>query len=130
VVIQATLGQAFKAHRRRIHHGQIALDGTTKAGDAATRIMRQLAPNGCKAVISPIATDVYGRIVAKVTIGNVDVGLEMIRRGFAIALDDAPAAYVRAEKRARRERIGLWAVGGFLEPKQFRRTNPWEGPSA
>ena len=66
--------------------------------------------------------DRYGRRLAKISIGSKDVALEMIQSGMAIADRQAPASYKDAERSARRNKTGLWALGGFAEPAAHRRS--------
>ncbi len=65
--------------------------------------------------------DRYGRIVARVWVGNVDVNLEMISRGAAwfdseYANDDE---LYHAEQQAREAKRGLWSL------LQHKRVEPW-----
>lgn len=80
--------------------------------------------------IEPRRTDSYGRTVAKVFVGEKDLGLEQIRRGLAwhyrfYAKDQAPAdrfAYERAEGEARRTGLGLWQQKNPVPPWRFRQS--------
>ena len=65
--------------------------------------------------------DRYGRIVARVWVGNVDVNREMISRGAAwfdseYASDDE---LYHAEQQARDAKRGLWSL------PQHKRVEPW-----
>jgi endonuclease YncB( thermonuclease family) len=65
--------------------------------------------------------DRYGRIVARVWVGNIDVNLEMISRGAAwfdseYANDDE---LYHAEQQARDAKRGLWSL------LQHKRIEPW-----
>jgi endonuclease YncB( thermonuclease family) len=67
--------------------------------------------------------DKYGRAVALVYVGSLNVNLEQVKRGFAWAyLEylDSPyvSEYYSAEKEARSKGLGLW--------KQANPTPPWE----
>jgi len=73
--------------------------------------------------------DKYDRIVGKVYVQNMDVGLEQVKRGMAwfyrhyedeLEPEDR-AAYAQAEDLARRERLGLWADTKPVPPWEFRR---------
>lgn len=68
-------------------------------------------------------TDRYGRTVAKVWIGDTDVGLAMIRAGLAWHYRQYynDAEYAEAEKYARARRLGLWHDEKPLEPRFYRR---------
>ena len=67
--------------------------------------------------------DKYGRAVALVYVGSLNVNLEQVKRGYAWAyLEylDSPyiSEYYSAEKEARSKGLGLW--------KQANPTPPWE----
>ena len=74
-------------------------------------------------------TDRYGRIVGRVTVGQVDAGLEQLRAGMAWhykayareqSVNDR-AEYAAAEEAARVSRIGLWRDMDPTPPWEFRR---------
>ena len=67
--------------------------------------------------------DLYGRVVGRVLQVDRDVGVEMVREGFAwhathFSHDKQLAA---AEAAARRARAGLWADGSPEPPWEFRK---------
>lgn len=74
-------------------------------------------------------TDRYGRIIGKVSVGDVDAGLEQIRAGMAwhykqYAHEQSPEdrdIYSAAEDLARQNRIGLWRHEQPVAPWKFRR---------
>jgi endonuclease YncB( thermonuclease family) len=72
--------------------------------------------------------DRYGRLVAKITIGDRDVNLEQLRAGMAwyfrkyagdIAIDDRPV-YEKAEADAKGDRRGLWEQTNPIAPWDYR----------
>jgi micrococcal nuclease len=73
------------------------------------------------------ARDRYGRVLAYVWVGRTLVNWRMVRDGWAVLLTYPPnVQYVDdfsdAERRAREERRGLWATGGFeCAPAAHRR---------
>ncbi len=79
-------------------------------------------------LITPIKTDVYGRVVAVVSAGEQDIGLAQLRAGLAwhflrYARDQSVEqrqAYARAEAAAREAGVGLWRDREPLEPWRFR----------
>lgn len=73
--------------------------------------------------------DRYGRTVGQVYVGDTDVCLEQINRGFAWhykeyereqSVEDR-SRYADAEEQARIARIGLWTDEHPIEPSKFRR---------
>jgi micrococcal nuclease len=69
--------------------------------------------------------DDYGREVARVTIGNVDVGSWMVKNGYAWSyhyrFSNGP--YSSEESVAERNKLGLFADASAVNPKIFRREN-------
>lgn len=80
-------------------------------------------------------TDRYDRLVGKVTVDGVDVNREQVRRGFAwhyVAYAREQSRedrerYADAERSARAERRGLWALPHPVPPWDFRRSS--RGPT-
>jgi endonuclease YncB( thermonuclease family) len=76
-------------------------------------------------VIVPFDTDRYGRTVAHVWVGGVQVNQEMVRRGAAWFYDaySRGDALYHIEQEARRAKRGLWAlpVKDRIEPWVWRR---------
>lgn len=63
--------------------------------------------------------DDYGRTVARCTAGDVDLGAEMVRRGYAIVLRRYGRDYLPIEDRARAAGVGIWD-GSFARPGAWR----------
>lgn len=72
--------------------------------------------------ITPMTIDKYRRIVARVSQGNSDINLAMVRTGAAWAYRKylTDPLFLEAETEARNARTGLWA----LQPDQIMP--PWE----
>jgi endonuclease YncB( thermonuclease family) len=68
------------------------------------------------------------RMIAICRVRAQDIGRELVRRGLAIALDDAPEDYHEASAQARRLNYGLWA-STFQLPSQWRAENPRAEPN-
>lgn len=76
--------------------------------------------------------DRYGRSVAKVLRGTLDVNLEQVRRGLAWHYKEYEREqstsdrrlYSAAENEAKASRTGLWALPHPIEPWHFRRKAP------
>ena len=70
-------------------------------------------------------TDRYGRSVARVYAGDVDVNMAMVEQGGAWAYRQymRDPAFLRAEAKARREKRGLWSMPerDTVAPWEFRR---------
>jgi endonuclease YncB( thermonuclease family) len=72
--------------------------------------------------------DRYGRVVAYVILGQVNVNLEQVKRGYAWAYTeflDRPymSEFYSAEKEARSQRLGLWKESNPMPPWEWRKLN-------
>lgn len=74
-------------------------------------------------VVQTRARDRYERIVGRVFVGSHDVGAWLVARGDAWSdgWRGRRGPYARQEAAAREARLGLWAAGAPLPPRQFRR---------
>jgi endonuclease YncB( thermonuclease family) len=115
---------------RRVPVRLSAIDAPEKNqvhGDVSRRALLALVDEKTLTIV-PIKRDPYGRTVAKVMVGEVDVGLEQVRTGMAwhykryeseqTARDRR--AYAAAEQRAREASVGLWANPDPIPPWRFR----------
>jgi endonuclease YncB( thermonuclease family) len=104
---------------------QVCRDESEKAyrcGREATEALSRIVA-GQSLVCRITGTDRYRRLLAQCAIsGTADVGLEMVRLGWATIYDGGPAlpGYSAAEASARRQKIGLWR-GRFERPSAWRR---------
>lgn len=74
--------------------------------------------------VSVTKKDRYGRSIGKVSTSSItDVGLEMIKAGFAWQYRDYnnEKAYAEAESLARQNRKGLWFDNNPMSPQDFRK---------
>ncbi len=92
---------------------------------ASRNQLKSLLPLGSTVSLRVQAVDRYGRSVAEV-IGKGTVNLAMVRSGQAfvyrqyLGLCDRQA-YLAAERQAKAQRLGVWAVpGGMTRPWDFR----------
>ncbi len=72
--------------------------------------------------------DKYGRVVAYVWLGKLNVNLEQVKRGMAWAYEeylDRPYAseFYEAEKQARKQKLGLWEQSNPTPPWEWRKRN-------
>jgi endonuclease YncB( thermonuclease family) len=68
-------------------------------------------------------SDSYGRQLARVEHRHEDLGRWLVANGYAWAMRfrGRPGRHGALEEQARRERRGLWASPGALEPRLFRQ---------
>jgi endonuclease YncB( thermonuclease family) len=95
-------------------------------GQQARRYLQQRLPIGREVSLNLKTTDRYGRSVAEV-ISETNINLALVEDGQAFAyrqyLSGCDAkAYLEAEERDSRARLGVWQVkGGITRPWDFRR---------
>lgn len=94
-------------------------------GEEARQTLAGLAMNKQVQVISR-AIDVYGRMIADVRIGNINLSHEQVRLGMAwessrFHNNQELNTLLREAQNARR---GLWAGGQIIEPSQWRKLHP------
>lgn len=95
---------------------------TYRCGDAAADALGRLIA-GARVTCRAEGTDRYRRTLAICgTVRQPDLGLAMIREGWATVYDGGPvsAEYRAAEESARRRKVGLWR-GSFERPSAWRR---------
>jgi endonuclease YncB( thermonuclease family) len=81
--------------------------GTWYCGAEATRLLNRIARSQiieCRVR----ATDIYGRLVARCSVGDEDLGRAMVRSGFAIS-SSRNREYASEENDARAGRLGIWS---------------------
>lgn len=100
-------------------HGIDAPEKSQAGGQAAHDALNALI-KGETVLVRPTAIDVYGRVVAHLSIEGRDVAAAMVSGGFALALGSGSLR--RMERRARASKTGLWAHGYISDPSKHRRT--------
>ena len=69
-------------------------------------------------------TDRYGRTVADITLGSLNVNQQMVKDGYAWAYHRyGGTRYAQEEKAARQAKLGLWRDAHPIEPSQWRKAN-------
>ena len=92
-------------------------------GEAAREAMIALAMRQ-RVEVDRVAEDVYGRQVARVMRGELDLGAEMVRSGMAWAyrFKTGKGPYARWQRQAQQERRGLFAARETaMSPPVFRQ---------
>jgi len=89
----------------------------------AARVLHQ------RVAVDTVATDVYGRTLAHIRLGEDEVGADLVRRGLAwTATRSRQASALRAAQRqARLAHRGLWQDEAPLPPWMWRRKYPATG---
>jgi endonuclease YncB( thermonuclease family) len=97
---------------------------TWACGQEATAVLARLI-DGKEVSCQQISIDRYGRMVAKCTVGNRDLGEMMVRAGLAIALPQFSDAYTAPEAGAKAMKAGIWS-SEFQTPADYRAAHPRE----
>ena len=98
-------------------------------GEAATRALSAQVLNQ-RVEVDTVATDVYGRTIARIRVGEDEVGAGLVRRGLAwTATRSRHASDLKAAQReARLARRGLWQDAAPMPPWVWRRAHSASGP--
>jgi micrococcal nuclease len=94
-------------------------------GNAATQALTMLVLNR-RVEVDTVATDVYGRTIARIRLGAMQVNTELARRGFAWSSTRSRRNEVvnDAQREARAAHRGLWAGDAPTPPWAWRRLHP------
>jgi endonuclease YncB( thermonuclease family) len=116
-----TILRAGRPERIRLS-GIDAPEGRQAFGRRSRQHLSSLA-FGREATVHVEGKDQYGRLIARVLVDDVDVGLEQVREGFGwhFTRYSSDRRLAAAEREARAARRGLWADGSARPPWEFRR---------
>ncbi|PIE83444.1 MAG: nuclease [Candidatus Contendobacter odensis] len=96
-------------------------------GTRSRDVLRDLVATHDSITLQVKDQDRYGRTVAQVFAGELDTGLEMVRKGKAIVYRqyNKSPAYQQAEDEAKQAKRGIWRKSGNQQdPAAWRRLNP------
>ena len=85
--------------------------------EAASRLAKLVTGREVRCL--PVSEDQYGRMLARCSVGGVDVNRTMVSTGYAVAYRQYSTDYVRDEEKAKLARLGLWS-GTFVVPSEVR----------
>jgi endonuclease YncB( thermonuclease family) len=86
------------------------------AADALTELV-----TGKEVQCLSTASDQYGRVLGRCSVGRTDINQTMVEMGYAIAYRRYSSDYAHAEETAKAGKLGVW-VGTFEVPERFRKT--------
>lgn len=90
-------------------------------GDDATRALSALVLNQ-RVEVTTVAIDAYGRTIAQIRLGDVQVNTELVRRGLAWASAYRSQAVLKeAQRDAQQAPRGLWQETAPVPPWVWRR---------
>lgn len=100
-------------------HQRCMRDGVNWAcgAEAAGRLARLVSGRAVRC--EPMSLDQFDRVVARCSVGSLDVNRAMVELGFAVAFRRYASDYIAAEGRAKTARLGIWA-GSFELPETVR----------
>ena len=85
-------------------------------------------------LVSSKALDDYGRLLAEISVGGLNVNQEQVRRGMAWDYSRFHGNHELAvlQHEAQQARRGLWASASAIEPSKWRKQHPsvWPVPAA
>ncbi len=100
------------------------LGSTKSAGMYSKNCLQSILKNEPKLHLSLEGFDVYGRMLGDVN----DLSFKLIEKGCTTLYPYAKFSskhekftYLRALKKAKAQRVGLWQYGGFVQPKLWRK---------
>jgi endonuclease YncB( thermonuclease family) len=109
-------GDTLDIGRDRIRlHAINAPERNEPGGHAATKALR-LIIDGRPVRCVWDGTKTHRRYVSVCTVGGVDLGRELVRRGYAAACPRFSRRYVKYERRAKAQRLGIWRAG-YTKPR-------------
>ncbi|BAQ65561.1 thermonuclease family protein [Geminocystis sp. NIES-3709] len=103
-----------------------APESSQPGGTASTNRLKQLLPVGTVIQVNKVDSDKYGRTVAIVNKGNLNINLTLVQEGQAVVykefLSKCPDGqkYLELEKKAKERKIGFWAVKDLIMPWEWR----------
>ncbi len=104
------------------------VDAPEKAQPYGTSAQKSLADMvmGKEIRVASRAVDDYGRLVATVHVGGLNVNHEQVRRGMAWEYSrfHSNRELMALQREAQQARRGLWAEAGAVEPSQWRKQHP------
>ena len=94
------------------------VDGTWNCGAEATDVLNRMVGRQMVECVGR-DTDDYDRLVATCSVNGLDVARAMVDAGMATALANYSDAYVEAEARAKKFKLGIWG-SEFQSPAAWR----------
>lgn len=85
--------------------------------EAAEALSKMIVGKDVRCV--PTGTDQFDRLLARCTVGGLDVNRALVASGYAVAFRRYSSEYVSAEETAKANRRGIWA-GTFEMPSDVR----------
>jgi endonuclease YncB( thermonuclease family) len=95
-----------------------------RCGATAEAVLSRLV-NGRSVTCTASGDDGAGRTLGRCSVGDKDIGAELVRQGYVFADETFLARYGSQEREARAAKAGVWAGGDAERPAAFR-AKTWE----
>jgi endonuclease YncB( thermonuclease family) len=110
------------------------IDAPEKAqpfGETSKKSLSELVMGKSVQVVSQ-TMDQYGRMVAHLSVGGLDINAEQIRRGMAweYSYRHSNKVLIALQKEAQSVPRGLWALSKPIPPWDWRKTHPYQEPAS
>lgn len=107
-----------------VHTGQVVKPGQPYGAEAWKALEGRVL--GRQVTIEVMDVDKYHRLVGIVWLGDRDINLELLQKGFAEAFTEYlkppfRTPYLRAERNAKQAMMGIWSLSDYERPADFRR---------
>lgn len=119
----------FKVRLLKIDSPEKGQPFLTKKGDSglhSTVCLQRLAPIHSEQELWIVKEDIYGRILGELK----GISLKLIEKGCTTLYPHGEFSsvrekyqYLRALKKAKAQRVGLWSLGGIRQPKLWRKSS-------
>lgn len=98
----------------------------TYCGEISARALAGLLASNDTIVCEYSKLDYYRRVLAECRINTLPVNLYMVQKGLAEVYRGGnpkriPPQYWAAEKKAKKAKRGIWAMPGYISPKEWRK---------
>lgn len=114
-------GDTVKCSKQRIRLSDIdAPEKKQKFGAESTRFLANLV-NGKKITYNSNKKDMYGRTIARIYCGDIDVSLSLVQHGYAWAYYTKDKTIIEAQRQAKEQRLGLWRDKNAKAPWLYRK---------
>ncbi len=100
-------------------HGIDAPERKQPYNRASTKFLKEILCN--PVTVDARTTDRYGRTIAVLNCGMVDINSQMVKSGYAWAYRRYSSDYIQDEELAKSARVGLWQDENPMPPWEFRR---------
>jgi endonuclease YncB( thermonuclease family) len=106
--------------------GQRFISSAVDAGDYSKQCLKKILEKEKVLIVSFEKKDIFGRVLGdinNISFKLVEAGCTTLYPGAVFSSVQEKYLFVKALKKAKARRAGLWQYGGFMTPKVWRKTN-------